>query len=354
MHFKGRTITSGGHGFCGIGRKRLLNILQERCEQLGVRLVFETEITDETACDDCDLIVASDGLNSAIRSRHEGVFQPEIERRKCRYIWLGTHRLFDAFTFAFEQTEWGWFQAHAYRFDDETSTFIVETPEAVWRAAGVDSMSTEESVGFCERLFARYLDGQCLMTNARHLRGSAWINFLRIANKTWICDSVRTPIVLLGDAAHTAHFSVGSGTKLALEDAIALARALQQQTDLLAALRSYEAVRTSEVIKIQNAARNSTEWFENVDRYTHLEAEQFAYSLLTRSQRISHENLRLRDKGYVAAIERWFAARSHSIPGAQAPAGAADVHAFQLARRNAVQSRRRLADGAVFVLRRSA
>ena len=296
VHFKGRTITSGGHGFCGIGRKRLLNILQRRCEQLGVRLLFETEIADETAVDDCDLIVASDGLNSAIRAKHEDVFQPEIERRKCRYIWLGTHRLFDAFTFAFERTEWGWFQAHAYRFDDETSTFIVETPEAVWRAAGIDRMSADDSVAFCERLFARYLDGERLMTNARHLRGSAWINFLRIVNKTWICDTTRAPIVLLGDAAHTAHFSVGSGTKLALEDAIALARALEQQADLPAALRSYEAERVLEVLKIQNAARNSTEWFENVERYTRLEPEQFAYSLLTRSQRISHENLRLRDK----------------------------------------------------------
>src|SRR5438874_5900146 len=315
VHFKGRTITSGGDGCCCIGRKRLLNILQRRCEQLGVRLLFETEIADLTAVDDCDLIVASDGFNSAIRAKHEDVFQPEIERRKCRYIWLGTHRLFDAFTFAFEPTEWGWFQAHAYRFDDETSTFIVETPEAVWRAAGIDGMSADESVAFCERLFARYLDGERLMTNARHLRGSAWINFLRIINKTWICDAARTPIVLLGDAAHTAHFSVGSGTKLALEDAIALARALQQQADLPAALRSYEAERVLEVLKIQNAARNSTEWFENVERYTHLEAEQFAYSLLTRSQRISHENLRLRDPRYVAATERWFAARSHLPSG---------------------------------------
>ena len=317
VHFRGRTVTSGGHGFCGIGRKRLLNILQQRCEQLGVRLVFETEITDETACDDCDLIVASDGLNSAIRSKHERVFRPTIERRKCRYIWLGTHRLFDAFTFAFEQTEWGWFQAHAYRFDHETSTFIVETPEEVWRAAGVDRMSTDESVAFCERLFAGYLDGHRLMTNARHLRGSAWINFLRVINETWVCDSTRTPIVLLGDAAHTAHFSVGSGTKLALEDAIALASALRQQTDLTAALRTYESERAIEVLKIQNAARNSTEWFENVERYAHLEAEQFAYSLLTRSQRISHENLRLRDKDYIAGVERWFAARSLRPRGAQ-------------------------------------
>jgi anthraniloyl-CoA monooxygenase len=314
VHFKGRTITSGGHGFCGIGRKRLLNILQQRCEQLGVRLLFETEVTDDVSLEGYDLIVASDGVNSAVRSKHESVFQPDIEHRKCRYIWLGTHRLFDAFTFAFEETQWGWFQAHAYRFDGETSTFIVETPEAVWHAAGIDRMGSEESVAFCENLFARYLDGQRLMTNARHLRGSAWINFLRIVNKTWVCDSARTPIVLLGDAAHTAHFSVGSGTKLALEDAIALARALRESTDLLAALRSYEAERTIEVLKIQNAARNSTEWFENVERYTRLEAEQFAYSLLTRSQRISHENLRLRDWRYVAGVERWFAARNALRP----------------------------------------
>jgi anthraniloyl-CoA monooxygenase len=319
VHFKGRTITSSGHGFCGIGRKRLLNILQRRCEALGVRLVFETEVVDETTLGDSDLIVASDGVNSAIRSRHADVFQPEIERRNCRYIWLGTHRLFEAFTFAFEETPWGWFQAHAYRFDDKTSTFIVETPESVWRAAGIDRMNSDESVAFCERLFARYLEGERLMTNARHLRGSAWINFLRIVNKTWLYDGSRAPIVLLGDAAHTAHFSVGSGTKLALEDAIALARALQEQADPLAALRTYEAERSIEVLKIQNAARNSTEWFENVDRYTRLDAEQFAYSLLTRSQRISHENLRLRDRRYVAGVERWLAARSHLSVGAQDP-----------------------------------
>ena len=314
VHFRGRTITSGGHGFCGIGRKRLLNILQHRCEQLGVKLIFETEVGDVGAFD-CDLIVASDGVNSTLRSRHGDAFRPSVERRKCRYIWLGTHRLFDAFTFAFEETPWGWFQAHAYRFDAETSTFIVETPESVWRAAGIDRMTTEESVAFCERLFAPYLGGHRLLTNARHLRGSAWINFLRIVNERWICDSGRTPIVLLGDAAHTAHFSVGSGTKLAIEDAIALAHASQANTDLMAALRSYQAERSIEVIKIQNAARNSTEWFENVERYGHLEPEQFAYSLLTRSQRISHENLRLRDRRYVTGVERWFAARNQVRAG---------------------------------------
>ncbi len=310
VHFKGRTITSGGHGFCGIGRKRLLNILQRRCEQLGVRLVFETEVSDESEFGPQDLIIASDGINSTLRSKYAHVFEPAIERRKCRFIWLGTHRRFDAFTFAFEKTQWGWFQAHAYRFDADTSTFIVETPETVWQAAGLDRMAADESIAFCERLFAPYLQGERLLTNARHLRGSAWINFLRVSNATWLNLAGPTPMVLLGDAAHTAHFSVGSGTKLALEDAIALARALAQRSGVPEALREYEAERMLEVVRIQNAARNSTEWFENVDRYADLEPEQFAYSLLTRSQRISHENLRLRDAAFVQRTERWFAARS--------------------------------------------
>ncbi|MEP6997871.1 MAG: bifunctional salicylyl-CoA 5-hydroxylase/oxidoreductase, partial [Betaproteobacteria bacterium] len=305
--------------FCGIGRKRLLNILQRRCEALGVQLVFETDVRDESALAESDLIVASDGINSTLRSRHAQVFQPQIERRKCRYIWLGTPRIFEAFTFAFEETEWGWFQAHAYRFDRDTSTFIVETPEAAWRAAGIDRMGVEASIAFCERLFARYLDGRPLLSNAGHVAGSPWINFLRVVNQTWICDTAPAPIVLLGDAAHSAHFSVGSGTKLALEDAIALAGAIARGSDLAAALASYQRERALEVLKIQNAARNSTEWFENVDRYTGLEAEQFAYSLLTRSQRISHENLRLRDRDYIAGIERWFAAR-HQAPAGERPA----------------------------------
>ena len=261
VHFKGRTITSGGHGFCGIGRKRLLNILQARCEALGVRLVFETEAADETAFGVQDLIVASDGINSALRTKYAAVFGPQIERRRCRYIWLGTHRLFEAFTFAFEQTQWGWFQAHAYRFDRDTSTFIVETPEEVWQAAGLDRMSGEDGIAFCARLFAPYLGGHKLMTNARHLRGSAWINFQRVTNGTWLNFSGPAPMVLVGDAAHTAHFSVGSGTKLALEDAIALAQAVSSGPELPAALAAYEAERSLEVLKIQNAARNSTEWF---------------------------------------------------------------------------------------------
>ncbi len=321
VHFKGRTITSGGHGFCGIGRKRLLNILQHRAEALGVELVFDANVDDEVplAADfEADLIVAADGANSRIRTRYETAFAPDIDTRQCRFVWLGTRKLFKAFTFAFEQTEFGWFQAHAYQYDGDTSTFIVETPDDVWQRAGLDRMSQQESIAFCERLFARYLDGEKLLGNAAHLRGSAmWIRFPRVICKHWThaidAGGREVPVVLIGDAAHTAHFSVGSGTKLALEDAIVLARSLDS-LPLADALAGYEAERSVEVLKIQNAARNSTEWFENVERYTAFEAEQFAYSLLTRSQRISHENLRVRDAGFVAQLESWFADGANPVP----------------------------------------
>ncbi|GAC1648898.1 MAG: bifunctional salicylyl-CoA 5-hydroxylase/oxidoreductase [Ktedonobacteraceae bacterium] len=308
VHFKGHTIRSGGHGFSGIARKRLLNILQERCAELGVELVFQKEIKDITPYANADLIIASDGVNSAIRHMYADHFQPRIEQRICKYVWLGTHQHFDAFTFAFEETEWGWFQAHAYTFDRDTSTFIVETPEENWYRAGLDRMTTDESVKFCERIFARYLDGHALLSNTSNTRHLAnpWINFQHVTNANWFYRN----IVLLGDAAHTAHFSIGSGTKLALEDAIALAQALQDNKDIPTALKTYEEERKIEVIKLQNSARNSTDWFENVKRYTALEAEQFAYSLLTRSQRVSHENLRLRDKKYVTSVETWMAQRS--------------------------------------------
>jgi anthraniloyl-CoA monooxygenase len=314
VHFKGRTITSGGHGFCGIGRKRLLNILQARCEELGVELIFETDVKNDQDFD-ADLIIASDGINSFIRNKYTAAYQPDIEIGKCRFVWLGTHKPFDAFTFAFEETAHGWFQAHAYKFDHDTSTFIVEAPEEVWLENGLGQMSGEESIAFCEKLFAKYLDGHRLMSNAAHLRGSAqWIKFQRIVCKTWTHHNGRAPVVLMGDAAHTAHFSVGSGTKLALEDSIELANCLEGADkgggDMTPLLDKYQEKRSVEVLKIQNAARNSTQWFENVKRYTHFDAEQFAYSLLTRSQRISHENLRLRDKKYVEQVETWMAARS--------------------------------------------
>jgi anthraniloyl-CoA monooxygenase len=317
VHIRGRVITSSGHGFSGIERRHLLEILQRRAAALGVQLVFEAEVETPAAFPDADLIVAADGINSRARARYADHFQPEIERRNCRYVWLGTTRPFEAFTFAFEQTEWGWFQAHAYRFKTGASTFIVETPEAVWRAAGVDRMAADESIRFCERLFTRVLDGHRLLANLRTAgSGSIWVNFPRVANRTWVKDN----LVLMGDAAHSAHFSIGSGTKMALEDAIALARHLgkARARPLQGALQDYEAERKIEVLKLQSAARNSTEWFENVGRYAKLPPEQFVYSLLTRSQRVSHENLRLRDKAWLEGFERWFAEHAGRDPVQQA------------------------------------
>ena len=312
VHFKGRVIRSGGHGFCGIQRKHLLNILQNRAEELGVELVFEHEVRDLAEFADADLIVAADGVNSPTRTRYADHFQPSIDVRKNRFVWLGTHKLFEAFTFIFVETDWGWFQAHAYRFNADSSTFIVETREETWRAAGLAETDADASIAFCETLFAPWLDGQTLMTNARHISGSQWINFNRVSNAHWVKDN----IVLMGDAAHTAHFSIGSGTKLAIEDAIGLANAFDRHgVDVAAALAEYEAERRVEVLKIQSAARNSTEWFENVARYTNLESEQFAYSLLTRSQRVSHENLRLRDRTYLEGVEGWLAARGNATRG---------------------------------------
>ena len=337
VFYKGGRVRSGGHGFCGIGRKKLLNILQDRCLALGVNLVFETDVTDDQALAaqyNADLVIASDGLNSRIRTRYAETFQPDIDTRECRFVWLGTKKTFDAFTFDFVQTEHGWFQAHAYKFDGETSTFIVETPEAVWKAHGIDQMEQAEGVAFCEKLFADRLEGHALISNAQHLRGSAnWIRFPRVICKTWVhrvdVAGRQVPIVLMGDAAHTAHFSIGSGTKLALEDAIDLANefARHANADVAEVLQGYEARRSVEVLKIQNAARNSTEWFENVDRYTGMEVEQFAYSLLTRSQRISHENLRLRDPGWLEGYEAWLQAKADPASGRpkpdQPPRGAA-------------------------------
>jgi anthraniloyl-CoA monooxygenase len=315
MFFKGKSVRSGGHGFCGIGRKKLLNILQERCIALGVALVFEADVLDDqtlAAEYNADLLIACDGLNSRVRTRYESAYQPDINLRDCRFVWLGTKKTFDAFTFAFEKTQHGWFAAHAYKFDADTSTFIVETPEAVWQAHGLDQMGQADGIAFCERLFAKYLDGNPLMNNATHVRGSAiWIRFPRVVCERWVhtekINAKDVPIVLMGDAAHTAHFSIGSGTKLALEDAIELARCFAKTSDIPEALQAYEAVRSVEVLKIQNAARNSTEWFENVARYSGLEAEQFFYSMMTRSQRISHENLRVRDADWLAAYEQWLA-----------------------------------------------
>ncbi len=306
VHFRGQSIRSGGHGFCGISRKRLLNIFQERADALGVEQFFQHEIDSKAEFGDADLIVAADGVNSVQRGRYADVFRPHIDVRKCRFIWLGTEQKFPAFTFAFESTEHGWFQIHAYQFSPDLSTVIVETREECWKAHGLDRFTAQQSIEFCQQLFGKYLGGHPLMSNARHLRGSAWLNFNRVLCERWHHRN----LVLIGDAAHTAHFSIGSGTKLAMEDAMSLVKQVTTAADAGAGLEHYRAERNLEALKLQSAARNRMEWFENVARYTHLEPQQFAYSLLTASQRIGHANLQLRDPRYVDIVERDLARRN--------------------------------------------
>jgi len=331
VFYRGTVTRSSGHGFSGIGRKRLLAILQDRARELGVTLQFDTEVESADRYREYDLVVAADGANSKTRAALAHVFKPDIDVRACKYIWLGTRQRFhDAFTFIFEEAEHGWIWAHAYQFDAEHATFIVECSEATWRRFGFAAMSQEETLATCERVFAAHLGGHCLMASsglatpaspaeADHLRfarsrnpagalageggrAAAWLNFRRVLCERWSHEN----LVLLGDAAATAHFSVGSGTKLAFESAIALAGYLHSEPTLAAAFQRYEQERRTEVLRLQSAARNSTEWFEHIDRYLHLDPVQFNYSLLTRSQRISHENLRARDRIWLESAEMWF------------------------------------------------
>jgi anthraniloyl-CoA monooxygenase len=317
VEFKGERIVSGGHGFCGIGRMKLLLLLQARARELGVDLRFQNEIPEdgiEALSRDYDLVVASDGLNSKTRTRYAEHFKPDVDVRKCKFVWLGTRQKFqDAFTFIFKETEKGWLWAHAYQFDADTATFIVECAEDTWNAYGFGDMTQEESIATCERIFADELGGHELISNARHIRGSAWINFPRVLCEKWSYEN----IVLMGDAAATAHFSIGSGTRLALDSAIALATYLHSEPTMEAAFEQYQSARRLDVLRLQSAARNSMEWFEEVERYFHLDPIQFTYSLLTRSQRISHENLRLRDPEWLEGAERWFQRRANG--GSNAP-----------------------------------
>lgn len=317
----GHRVTSGGHGFAGIARARLLRILQERAAELGADLRFGAELGDDgdlaaLGLGDADVVVAADGVHSAVRRRHAAHFRPDLDARTARYVWLGTTLPLDAFTFYVVETPDGVYQAHCYRFDAATSTFIVECDERSWRAAGLDRLDADATVAACEALFAEHLGGHRLRWNGADRARSPWAAFVRVRNERWHHGNV----VLVGDAAHTAHFSVGSGTKLAMEDAIALAGALAERPgDVPGALARYQDARMPEALRLQNAARNSMEWFEHVRRYVHLPPEQFAYSLLTRSQRVSHENLRLRDAAYVAGVERWFAGAAAEGAAGDAP-----------------------------------
>ncbi|WP_121064367.1 bifunctional salicylyl-CoA 5-hydroxylase/oxidoreductase [Chachezhania antarctica] len=309
VEVNGQRSVSGGHGFAGIGRMQMLLLLQERAVELGVNLQFEAEFDSaESYKNDYDLVVACDGINSKIRAEYADVFQPDVDVRKCKFVWLGTHQKFnDAFTFLFEKTEHGWMWAHVYQFDDNTATFIVECLEPTWDAFGFADMTKEETVEACRKVFESHLDGHDLISNATHQRGSAvWMNFPRVICEKWHHENV----VLMGDAAATGHFSIGSGSRLAFDSAIALADYLHSEPDMERAFERYQAERRLEVLRIQSAARNSLEWFENVERYLDQSPLQFTYNLLTRSQRISHENLRLRDPEWVEEAERWFQTRA--------------------------------------------
>ncbi|MGE4612526.1 MAG: bifunctional salicylyl-CoA 5-hydroxylase/oxidoreductase [Paracoccaceae bacterium] len=301
----GTRTVSGGHGFAGIGRLQLLLLLQERARELGVNMQFESVFKSaEDYREDYDLVVATDGINSLVRNEYEDTFQPDIDTRLCKFIWLGTHQKFnDAFSFIFEKTPHGWMWAHVYQFDDNTATFVVECAQATWDAWRFEDMSKEETVETCRKAFENHLDGHALISNADHLRGSAvWMNFLRVIADKWFHENV----VLMGDAAATAHFSIGSGSRLAFDSAIALADYLHSEPSMEQAFERYQEERRVEVLRLQSSARNSLEWFEEVERYLDQDPVQFNYNLLTRSQRISHENLRLRDPAWVETAERWF------------------------------------------------
>jgi len=295
IDFKGSRITARGHGFAGIARASLIRILQRRAEALGVRLITGSEFADPAAWDDRDLVVGADGSNSAVRRAHEERFAPVVRESSNRYLWLGSTRRFDAFTFAFRETAHGWFNLHGYRFDERTSSCIVETPEAVWRAAGLADMSYEESIAFAERLFRDVLEGEPLIGNSqRFAHPSGWQRFAGIRCRRW-WDG-RT--VLIGDAAHTAHFSIGSGTRLAMEDAIELARCLARLgpgEDFAGALARFQAVREPLAARALETGFRRMEWFEHIADHAHLAPDEFALALLTSSGRLDLDELRRRD-----------------------------------------------------------
>jgi anthraniloyl-CoA monooxygenase len=316
VHFRGQVLTSGGHGFSAMSRQRLLQILQGRCTELGVKVLFSTVAPDiEELRSAYDLVVACDGANSVVRSRYADIFRPSVETRRCRYMWLGTDKVFDAFKFYITETPYGVMQIHGYPYDGRNSTFIVEMNEEVWERAGFGQFadrafapgeSDEKSVRLIRDLFGDVLGGAQLFVN-----NSKWLRFGTVRNERWRHGN----IVLLGDAAHTAHFSIGSGTKLAMEDALALAACLHEHRDTGAALAAYEEERRPVVLSTQRAAQASLEWFENLGQYTGQDPLQFAFNIITRSRRVTYDNLRLRDPEFVNSVDSWFAghekARGH-------------------------------------------
>jgi anthraniloyl-CoA monooxygenase len=316
IHYNGTLLRSTGHGFSGLSRRAMLDVLADRARDLGVQIEIGVDVQDPTPYLGADLVLAADGANSALRDRFTHAFGPSIDWRPNRFVWLGTTRPFPAFTFYFKTDAHGLWRVHAYQYERGHSTFIVEAREETWRAACMDKATEDETIRFCEELFAEELEGHRLERNR-----SIWRSFGTVKNAHWHHQN----IVLLGDAAHTAHFSVGSGTKLAMEDAIVLTRALGQHRDLGDALQAYEAERRPVVESLQRAAQVSLEFFENTERYMQLEPVQFAFNLLTRSLRITHDNLRVRDPRFVAEVDRWFAttaaraARVDALPDGPPP-----------------------------------
>jgi anthraniloyl-CoA monooxygenase len=320
VHYKGKVLTSGGHGFAAISRQRLLAILRERCEEFGVRIHHRAMAPDLAQLRDAnDLVVGADGVNSLTRASRPEVFQPRLDARHARYIWLGTPLVFDAFKFFIAETGIGTVQAHAYPYSGAMSTFIVELPEDTWNRSGqLDSAdrswnpgeSDEAGIEFCAEVFKRDLEGQPLLGN-----NSRWIRFATVRTRCWRDGNV----LLIGDAAHTAHFSIGSGTKLAMEDALALAACLHENPTVESALAAYETERRPVVESAQRAAQASLEWFENIGQYTHQEPLQFAFNLLTRSRRVTYSNLKVRDPDFVARVERWFNEDGPAMPPMFAP-----------------------------------
>ena len=323
VHFRGTTFTSGGHGFAAMSRKRLLAILQARCAELGVRILFRTEAPDVAAlAASHDLVVAADGMNSATRSRFAATFGPDLERRRSQYIWLGTDLVFDAFKFYILDTPAGIMQVHGYPYSEQASTFILEMHEDVWRRAGfadiaprtpeglAPGQSDEASIELIRGLCADMLDGPRGGQHSLSANNSRWTTFTTVRCRTWRHGNV----VLLGDAAHTAHFSIGSGTKLAMEDALALAACLHEQPGVDDGLAAYEAERRPVVTSTQRAAQASLEWFENIGQYADQDPHQFAFNIVTRSRRVTYDNLRLRDPEFVADMDRWFAGEAEVRP----------------------------------------
>jgi anthraniloyl-CoA monooxygenase len=305
VRYRGEIVRCGGHGFAGISRKVLLNILERRCEELGVKLQWDCEIGGLDAFADCDLLVGADGIHSMVRQTYARVFNPRLEAGKSRYIWLGARKALDSFTFIFRENEHGLFQVHSYPFDGTSSTFIVECDEATWRRAGLDRADDAQSLDYCEKLFRPELGGCRLMSN-----NSKWINFVTLKNQTWHHENV----VLLGDAAHTAHFSIGSGTKLAMEDAISLANAFERNGAIQAALGDYELERKPVIERFQQAAQESRTYFENTRTLQGLEPMLFSFNLLTRSGRITYDDLSLRDPRFVGDVDRWLVQKSPASP----------------------------------------